>query len=154
MFDHIWLRENYASTLGRSGESYAGVPDYLTFDWGMAERSDVGAAIGVIYFDNKLAPFVPSGWQLPSKEDFQKIEKALTSNGVTNVGTAMVSKGLCDSNEDGCGLVGFALRAEVDHFLVTNSKSYVRMRKSGTAFEYEGDPNADGVIGQVRFYQE
>jgi uncharacterized protein (TIGR02145 family) len=109
---------------------------------------------GVIYFDNKLAPFVPSGWQLPSKEDFLEIEKALTSNGVTNVGTAMVSKGLCDSNEDGCGLVGFALRAEVDHFLVTNSKSYVRMRKSGTAFEYEGDPNADGVIGQIRFYQE
>jgi uncharacterized protein (TIGR02145 family) len=154
MFDHIWLRENYASTLGRSGESYAGVPDYLTFDWGMAERSDVGAAIGVIYFDNKLAPFVPSGWQLPSKEDFQKIEKALTSNGVTNVGTAMVSKGLCDSNEDGCGLVGFALRAEVDHFLVTTSKSYVRMRKSGTAFEYESAPEADDVIGQLRFYQE
>jgi uncharacterized protein (TIGR02145 family) len=154
MFDHIWLRENYASTLGRSGESYAGVPDYLTFDWLMAERTDVGAAIEVIYFDKKLAPFVPSGWQLPSKEDFQKIEKALTSNGVTNVGTAMVSKGLCDSNEDGCGLVGFALRAEVDHFLVTNSKSYVRMRKSGTAFEYESAPEADGVIGQIRFYQE
>lgn len=154
VFNHIWLRENYASTLDRSGESYAGTPDYLHFDWGMAERTDVGAAIEVIYCDNKLAPFVPSGWQLPSKEDFQEIEKALTTNGVTNVGTAMVSKGLCDSNEDGCGLVGFALRAEEDSFLVTNSKSYVRMRKSGTAFEYKSAPEADGVIGQVRFYQE
>ena len=154
IFNHIWLRENYASTLGRSGESYAGVRDYLGFNWGMAYDSDVGAAIGVIYSDDKLAPFVPSGWQLPSKDDFLEIEKALTTNGVTNVGTAMVSKGLCDSNEDGCGLVGFALRAEVDHFLVTNSKSYVRMRKSGTAFEYETDPYADGIIGQIRFYQE
>ena len=154
IFNHIWLRENYASTLGRSGESYAGVRDYLGFGWGTADRSDVGAAIRVIYSDNKLAPFVPSGWQLPSKEDFLEIEKALTTNGVTNVGTAMVSKGLCDSNEDGCGLVGFALRAEVDHFLVTNSKSYVRMRKSGTAFEYESDPKAGGIIGQIRFYQE
>ena len=154
VFNHIWLRENYASTLGRSGGSYAGNPDYLHIDFWMAERTDVGAAIGVIYCDSKLAPFVPSGWQLPSKEDFQEIEKALTTNGVTNVGTAMVSKGLCDSNEDGCGLVGFALRAEVDHFLVTNSKSYVRMRKSGTAFEYESDPNAGGIIGQIRFYQE
>ena len=153
VFNHIWLRENYASTLARSGESYAG-SDYLGFDWRMAERSDVGAAIGVTYFGKKLAPFVPSGWQLPSKEDFQEIEKALTTNGVTNVGTAMVSKGLCDSNEDGCGLVGFALRAEEDDFLVTNSKSYVSMRKSGTAFEYESAPEADGVIGQIRFYQE
>ena len=108
----------------------------------------------VTYFSKKLAPFVPSGWQLPSKEDFLKIEKALTTNGVTNVGTAMVSKGLCDSNEDGCGLVGFAHRAEVDRFLVTNSKSYVRMRKSGTSFEYESAPEADDVIGQLRFYQE
>jgi hypothetical protein len=66
----------------------------------------------------------------------------------------MVSKGLCDSNEDGCGLVGFALRAEDYGFLVTNSKSYVRMRKSGTAFEYESDPRASGIIGQIRFYQE
>ena len=135
IFNHIWLRENYASTLGRSGESYVAIPDYLSFNWRTAERSDVGAAIRVTYSDDKLAPFVPSGWQLPSKEDFLEIEKALTSNGVTNVGTAMVSKGLCDSNEDGCGLVGFALRAEEDDFLVTNSKSYVSMRKSGTAFE-------------------
>ena len=154
IFNHIWLRENYASTLGRSGESYVAIPDYLSFNWRTAERSDVGAAIRVTYSDDKLAPFVPSGWQLPSKEDFLEIEKALTSNGVTNVGTAMVRKGLCDSNEDGCGLVGFALRAEEDDFLVTNSKSYVSMRKSGTAFEYESAPEADGVIGQIRFYQE
>ena len=154
IFNHIWLRENYASTLGRSGESYAGVSGYVDFERGTAYRSDVGAAISLIYFDDKLAPFVPSGWQVPSKEDFLEIEKALTSNGVTNVGTAMVSKGLCDSNEDGCGLVGFALRAEEDDFLVTNSKSYVSMRKSGTAFEYESAPEADGVIGQIRFYQE
>ena len=154
IFNHIWLRENYASTLGRSGESYVAIPDYLSFNWRTAERSDVGAAIRVTYSDDKLAPFVPSGWQLPSKEDFLEIEKALTTNGVTNVGAAMMSKGLCDSNEDGCGLVGFALRAEVDAFLVTNSKSYVSMRKSGTAFEYESAPEADGVIGQIRFYQE
>lgn len=160
MFDHIWLRENYASTLGRSGESYAGIPDYLGFDYWTADCStnpdcsDVGTAIRVNYLDGKLASFVPSGWQLPSKEDFQEIEKALTTNGVTNVGAAMMSKGLCDSNEDGCGLVGFAIRAEYDNFLVTNSKSYVRMRKSGTAFEYKSAPDASGVLGQIRFYQE
>lgn len=160
MFDHIWLRENYASTLGRSGESYAGIPDYLGFDYWTADCStnpdcsDVGTAIRVNYLDGKLASFVPSGWQLPSKEDFLEIEKALTTNGVTNVGAAMMSKGLCDSNEDGCGLVGFAIRAEYDNFLVTNSKSYVRMRKSGTAFEYKSAPDASGVLGQIRFYQE
>jgi uncharacterized protein (TIGR02145 family) len=154
IFNHIWLRENYASTLGRSGQSYVAVPGYLSFNWGMAYDSDVGAAIDVIYSGRKLDPFVPSGWKLPSKEDFLEIEKALTTNGVTNVGTAMVSKGLCDSNEDGCGLVGFALRAEDYGFLVTNSKSYVKMRKSGTAFEYESAPEAYDVSGQIRFYQE
>lgn len=154
IFNHIWLRENYASTLGRSGESYVAIPGYLSFNWGMAYDSDVGAAIGVIYSGKKLAPFVPSGWQPPSKEDFLEIEKALTTNGVTNVGAAMMSKGLCDSNEDGCGLVGFAIRAEEDAFLVTNSKSYVKMRKSGTAFEYESAPEASDVGGQIRFYQE
>ena len=154
IFNHIWLRENYASTLGRSGKSYVAVPDYLSIKWGMADDADVGAAIDVIYSGRKLDPFVPSGWKLPSKEDFLEIEKALTTNGVTNVGTAMVSKGLCDSNEDGCGLVGFALRAEDYGFLVTNSKSYVKMRKSGTAFEYESAPEAYDVSGQIRFYQE
>lgn len=101
IFDHIWIREDYAGSTTRKGLfRQPGSGDVI---WTSA------APIWRRYMVTEVEEYVPLIWKIPSDTVFKSIENVFKKNGLSNIGKAMLRKKDCGSEkENGCGLLGFS----------------------------------------------
>ena len=100
IFDHIWIREDYAGSTTRNG----------TFGphWGPNISYSPGYRLIRRRYDaTDVEEYVPLGWKIPSDTVFKSIENEFKKNGLSNIGKAMLRKKGCDSEKE-CGLLGFS----------------------------------------------
>ena len=97
IFDHVWIRQDYASSTTRKG---------------FFRQPGSGQVVGSNpmwrkYDATKVEEYVPLGWKIPSDTVFKSIENEFKKNGLSNIGKAMLRKKDCDSEKE-CGLLGFS----------------------------------------------
>jgi hypothetical protein len=99
IFDHIWIRQDYAGSITRKGLfRQPGSGDVI---WTSA------APIWRRYDATEVEEYVPLGWKIPSDTVFKSIENEFKKSGLSNIGKAMLRKKDCDSEKE-CGLLGFS----------------------------------------------
>jgi hypothetical protein len=124
IFDHIWIRQDYAGSITRKGLfRQPGSGDVF---WSSA------APIWRRYDATEVEEYVPLGWKIPSDTVFKSIENEFKKSGLSNIGKAMLRKKDCDSEKE-CGLLGF---------------SAVKWHDS-RSLNFYGYVNPDGKIGSV-----
>jgi len=100
IFDHIWIREDYAGSTTRDG-SFRKHGQYEVSYWPKYGR------VRRRYDATEVKEYVPLGWKIPSDTVFKSIENEFKKNGLSNIGKAMLRKKECDSEKE-CGLLGFS----------------------------------------------
>ena len=152
VFNRIWLRDNYASTIDKTGKEY----QYVAVGEG---TFNVGHGLDnkpiLIYKVKEKDKFVPSGWSIPTKEAFLEIENVFKNNKLTNLGAAMTRKSECDSKDvkgNICGLVGLGLRKDENgnssYYAINDGQ--IGVEDGASTFNILGTAAYDALI----FYQE
>jgi len=152
VFNRIWLRDNYASTIDKTGKEYqyvaVGEGTFNVFH-GLDNKPIL------IYKVKEKDKFVPSGWSIPTKEAFLEIENVFKNNKLTNLGAAMTRKSECDSKDakgNICGLVGLGLRKDkngiTSYYAINNGQ--IGVEDGASTFNILGTSAYDALI----FYQE
>ena len=124
IFDHVWIRQDYAGSTTRKG--FFRQPGSGQVIWSSA------APIWRKYDATEVEEYVPLGWKIPSDTVFKSIENEFKKSGLSNIGKAMLRKKDCDSEKE-CGLLGF---------------SAVKWRDS-RSLNFYGYVKPDGKIGYV-----
>ena len=124
IFDHVWIRQDYAGSTTRKG--FFRQPGSGQVIWSSA------APIWRKYDATEVEEYVPLGWKIPSDTVFKSIENVFKKSGLSNIGKAMLRKKDCDSEKE-CGLLGF---------------SAVKWRDS-RSLNFYGYVKPDGKIGYV-----
>lgn len=150
IFDHIWIREDYAGSTTRDGS--------FGTHWGPNIRySPEYRVIRRRYDATDVEKYVPLGWKIPSDTVFKSIENEFKKNGLSNIGKAMLRKKGCDSEKE-CGLLGFSAVKWVD----TDLNFYGTIKsgdKIGTVYiKYDASvfdfKDYDPSVVQLRLIQE
>ena len=152
VFNRIWLRDNYASTIDKTGKEYqyvaVGEGTFNVFH-GLDNKPIL------IYKVKEKDKFVPSGWSIPTKEAFLEIENVFKNNKLTNLGAAMTRKSECDSKDvkgNICGLVGLGLRKDkngyTSYYAINNGQ--IGVEDGASTFNILEAAAYDALI----FYQE
>lgn len=150
IFDHIWIREDYAGSTMRDG-TFRTHGDYDVAYWpksGLVWRR---------YDATEVEKYVPLGWKIPSDTVFKSIENEFKKNGLSNIGKAMLRKKDCDSEKE-CGLLGFSAVKWFDkdfNFYGTiksgDKIGVVDIKYDASVFDF---PYYDPSVVQLRIIQE
>ena len=142
IFDHIWMREDYAGVKTYSGvslDSYRDhYPDYHY--WRDTKKVFYDNGITIYQQDQGIHTpgFAPPGWELPSWAHFNSIRDKLVSNGINMVGNAFIGDGVLGLNAtDGWRLAYWTSSSEFQPVYYPNKGCYYH---TSDIFEYEGDP--------------
>ena len=150
IFDHIWIREDYAGSTMRDG----------TFrkhgDYDVRRKAEDGL-VWRRYDATEVEKYVPLGWKIPSDTVFKSIENEFKKSGLSNIGKAMLRKKDCDSEKE-CGLLGFSAAKWVhsDFNFYGTIKSgdkigVVYINYDASVFDF---PYYDPSVVQLRIIQE
>lgn len=149
IFDHIWIRQDYAGSITRKGLfRQPGSGDVF---WSSA------APIWRRYDATEVEEYVPLGWKIPSDTVFKSIENEFKKSGLSNIGKAMLRKKDCDSEKE-CGLLGFSAVkwGDKDFNFYGTIKSgdkigVVYIKYDASVFDF---PYYDPSVVQLRIIQE
>ena len=150
IFDHIWIREDYAGSTTRDG-TFRTRGDYDV------RRSPEDGLVWRRYDATEVEKYVPLGWKIPSDTVFKSIENEFKKSGLSNIGKAMLRKKDCDSEKE-CGLLGFSAAKWVhsDQNFYGTIKSgdkigVVYIKYDASVFDF---PYYDPSVVQLRIIQE
>ena len=98
IFDHIWMREDYAGVKTNSGVSLDPNRTYYPDYYWRSDTKKVYYSNGMIWADPEhgihTPGFAPPGWELPSCAQFNTIRDKLVANGISMVGNAFLANGV------------------------------------------------------------
>ena len=137
VFNHIWTRENYSTTVDKYGNpmitgaknsdnknSKVGVYHETTIKDPTTGQYNIN-----LMFRNYIAlrDYAPAGWRIPDTTAFKEIANKLEANGFTKITNAMLSKKDCRAagESSDCGLLGLDLNT-LDVSYVPSNLTYLQ----------------------------
>lgn len=151
IFNNIWTREDFQSQRKNDGNKVNADYMYYTI---LTDKLYINASVAAD------ANYPPSGWKVPVSSDYNAIKSTLTSNGISQTGSAFVPNGVLGYDAEFKGWIDKGFPSEqhmrgdgVQTEYLTSDRHHVRIRMDGT-FAVENGPDDKNWYMSVRLMKK